>query len=82
MKATFDLIRSCDWLIVDLAEKGVGLGVEAGYAAALDIPVIAMLPYDTDLSTTIRGIASQVIRYQNSVDAADQVRKVVTARKE
>src|ERR1700733_4178462 len=32
MTETFEIIRACHLTVIDLTEKGVGLGIEAGYA--------------------------------------------------
>jgi nucleoside 2-deoxyribosyltransferase len=34
MRLTFEKIDICDLVIIDLTEKSVGLGIEAGYAYA------------------------------------------------
>jgi hypothetical protein len=34
MAETFEIIRACHLVVIDLTEKGVGLGIEAGYAYA------------------------------------------------
>lgn len=65
MKATFDEIDSCDIVIIDLSEKGVGLGIEAGYAFAKGIPIITIAEEASDISTTMQGISRQVITYRD-----------------
>ena len=55
MEKTFQIIEDSDVVIIDLSEKGVGLGIEAGYAYSRDIPVIA-IANKTDISTTLLGI--------------------------
>lgn len=65
MKATFDEIDSCDIVIIDLSEKGVGLGIEAGYAFAKGIPIITIAEEASDISTTMQGISRQVISYRD-----------------
>ena len=65
MKATFDEIDSCDIVIIDLSEKGVGLGIEAGYAFAKGIPIITIAEKASDISTTMQGISRQVITYRD-----------------
>lgn len=73
MAATFALIRSCEYLVVDLSEKGIGLGIEVGYAAAQQIPILAIAPKNTEFSTTILGVAYSCIEYVDCLDAARQV---------
>lgn len=68
MEETFAMIDRSDIVIIDLAEKGVGLGIEAGYARARGVPVLAALPHDADLSRTLEGIATTVVRYGSADD--------------
>lgn len=65
MKATFDEIDSCDIVIIDLSEKGVGLGIEAGYAFAKGIPIITIAEEGSDISKTMEGISRQVFTYRD-----------------
>ena len=39
MQRSFSAIESSDVFVVDLSEKGVGLGIEAGYAHAVKVPI-------------------------------------------
>jgi len=65
MKTTFEEINSCNIMIIDLSEKGVGLGIEAGYAFAKGIPIITIAEEASDISKTMEGISRQVIFYRN-----------------
>jgi 2'-deoxynucleoside 5'-phosphate N-hydrolase len=60
MQHTFAAIAESDLVIVELSEKGVGLGIEAGYAYACQIPIVVIAPTGSDISTTLQGIARQV----------------------
>lgn len=68
MTRTFEVIRSCHLVVIDLTEKGVGLGIEAGYAYAWSIPVVAIARGGSDISTTLRGISKEVGLYETSHD--------------
>lgn len=68
MKRSFTEIESSDVVVVDLTEKGVGLGIEAGYARAKGIPVITIAPAGTDISTTLEGISRRVVFYREMSD--------------
>ncbi len=63
MRRSFQLIDAADLVLVELSEKGVGLGIEAGYAHAQGIPVAVAAHTGADISTTLAGIASQVLFY-------------------
>jgi nucleoside 2-deoxyribosyltransferase len=73
MQKTFKAIDGCDVVIIDLTEKGVGLGIEAGYAHAKGIPIITVAQKGSDISTTLQGISQQVILYDH-FDELTQVR--------
>ncbi|MCR3955351.1 MAG: hypothetical protein NUK57_03575 [Gudongella sp.] len=63
MEETFKRIDSCDLVVIEFSEKGVGLGIEAGYAFAKGIPVITIARAGTQISETLEGISSRVIKY-------------------
>jgi len=68
MARTFAVIEASHIAIIDLTEKGVGLGIEAGYAFANNIPVYTIARDGSDISTTIRGISRAVCFYRNEID--------------
>jgi len=65
MRITFEEIGVSDVLIVEMSEKGVGLGIEAGYAFAKGIPIIVVAREGSDISETLRGIARKIILYKD-----------------
>lgn len=48
-----------------MSEKGVGPGIEAGYAYAKGKYLLIVLKNERELSSTMAGIASKIIRYQS-----------------
>jgi len=70
MRATFALIESCDLAVIDLSEKGVGVGIEAGYAHARGIPVVTVARRSADISETLRGISRAVHAYDAPAELA------------
>lgn len=68
MAKTFEIIRSCQLVVIDLTEKGVGLGIEAGYAHAQRITVITIARQGADISNTLRGISEEVYSYNDASD--------------
>ena len=65
MSRTFQEIDSCDWVIIDLTEKGVGVGIEAGYAHAKKIPLMTIANQGADISETLRGISRYIFLYDD-----------------
>lgn len=68
MKVTFESIDTCNLVIIDLTEKGVGLGIEAGYAYAKGIPIISIAKNGSDISETLEGISNKVLFYNKIED--------------
>lgn len=68
MQKTFEMIDSCDIVLIELSEKGVGLGIEAGYAYAKGIPVVTVAKRGSDVSETLRGISEEVAFYDDVRD--------------
>lgn len=65
MHKTCAVIASSHLVVIELTEKGVGLGIEAGYAYAQGIPVVTIARIGADVSTTLRGISSAVCLYES-----------------
>lgn len=76
MKLTFQSIDKSDVLIVELSEKGVGLGIEAGYAYSKNIPIIVIAKVDSDISNTLRGIAKNVIFYEEPEELTEKFKEL------
>ena len=67
MMETFKIMDACDVAIIDLTEKGVGLGIEAGYAHATQIPLVAIAE-NSPISTTLLGISTCHHIYADDAD--------------
>jgi nucleoside 2-deoxyribosyltransferase len=68
MGRTFAELESCDTVLIDSTDKGVGLGIEAGYAYARHIPIITIARNGSDISETLRGISHTVFMYNEVND--------------
>ena len=68
MIRSFEMIESCDIVVVDLTEKGVGVGIEAGYSCARGIPILTIAQTGSHISETLRGISSTVLTYEHFCD--------------
>jgi len=71
MRRTFAVIRSSNLVVIELSEKGVGLGIEAGYAYGLNIPVVTVARKGSDISPTLRGISHKTYLYENNASLSD-----------
>ncbi len=71
MARSFDAINQCDVMVVDLTEKGVGVGIEAGYAYARGMPIVTIAQAGANISTTLRGISTAVFSYTAYIDLTE-----------
>jgi len=75
MRLTFEEIDKADMLIVEFSEKGVGLGIEAGYAFSKNKPIIIVAREGSDISTTIKGISNQIIFYKDIDEISEKIKQ-------
>lgn len=68
MKLCFDKIDHCDAIIIEFSEKGVGLGIEAGYSFAKGIPIYAIAKIGADISTTLQGLTKNIYFYEKMAE--------------
>lgn len=78
MQQALHEIDRCDMLIAETSVKGIGIGVEAGYAKAKGIPVIYMRNKNTEHSTTVSGISDYQLIYTDANDLAEQLTGILT----
>ncbi|HRW05448.1 MAG TPA: DinB family protein [Caldilineaceae bacterium] len=71
MRHSFRAIDAADLVLLEFSEKGVGLGIEAGYAHSQGKPVVVIARTGSEISTTLQGIAQQVFFYDTLEDLAD-----------
>ena len=75
-KAMEDVEKSAI-LIAEVSEKGIGIGIEVGYAKAKNIPVIYVRNSSSEHSTTVSGIADFKIIYENVIDLEEKLEKII-----
>ena len=73
MRITLSQIDRSDFLIADVADWPIGVGVEAGYAYAKGIPVICICQADKKVANTVAGLADSVVRYGHYGDLSKQL---------
>ena len=77
MEKTFREIDLSDLLIIEFSEKGVGLGIEAGYAYAKQKPIIVIAKEGSDISSTLRGISKDVIFYNDLEELKNKLNIII-----
>lgn len=73
MKQATSDIDNCDILIAETSDKGIGIGIEVGYAKAKMKPLIYLRHKTADHSTTVSGISDFHIVYENIPDLQKQL---------
>ena len=76
MRLALAAVADSSALVVEFTEKGVGLGIEAGYATARGLPVFVLHEPGSDVSTTLQGIATEVFEYSDAGSLADAARAI------
>ena len=73
MSEAMKAIDNADLLIAETSHKGIGIGVEVGYAKAKSKPVIYVRNKNAEHSTTVSGISDFEIVYNNPSDLKQQL---------
>lgn len=73
----FPAIQQCDCNIIEFGEKGVSLGVNAGYCYAIGKPIFVIVKTGSDISTTISNLAAKVIFYDKPEDLVGAFKQIV-----
>ena len=68
MAEAFKEIDASDVVVIEFSEKGVGLGIEAGYAAGTKKPIWVIAKSGSEISSTLAGIAEKIIFYDKPED--------------
>ncbi|MEQ1675120.1 MAG: nucleoside 2-deoxyribosyltransferase [Chitinophagaceae bacterium] len=71
-------IDNCDILIAETSDKGIGIGIEAGYAKAKGKTVIYVRKKEAEHSTTVSGISDFQIIYLDTADLQKQLASILT----
>lgn len=61
----FEAIEGSDLVLIEATEKGMGVGIEAGFASAKQKPVITIARPGSDISVNLRSLSSKVILYND-----------------
>lgn len=70
-------IDNCDFLIAETSVKGIGIGVEAGYAKGKNKPVVYLRHQQASHSTTVAGISDYQLIYTDSTDLEQQLPGII-----
>jgi isochorismate hydrolase len=68
MKRAFEEINKSDVLIIEASEPSIGIGIEACYAYMNNIPVYLIANSNAIVSSSIKGISTKQIYYNEVSD--------------
>lgn len=74
-------IDNCDILIAETSDKGIGIGIEVGYAKAKNKPIIYIRSAKAEHSTTVSGISDYQIIYADIGDLKNKLCDTITKLK-
>lgn len=75
-RALLDIDKSC-CLLAETTDKGIGIGIEAGYAKAQGKPVVYIRKVEASHSTTMSGMSDYHVLYQDTKDLSEQLSSVM-----
>ena len=68
MELALRTLEHTDFLIAEVSEQAIGIGVEVGYAAAKGKPIIYVRRANAEFSTTVGGVATHSIAYSSETE--------------
>ena len=77
MQQAFADIDRSDFLIAEVSDKAIGVGIEIGYAAALNKPVIYLRNELAEHSTTAAGSSDHLIIYKTPDDLEQKLKLIL-----
>ena len=73
----FPAMIQCDCNIIEFSEKGVGLGMNGGFCYAAGKPIYVIAKTNSDISTTMANIATEIIFYDEPEDLVEPFTRIV-----
>ena len=73
----FPAMKQCDCNIIEFTEKGVGIGMNGGFCYAVGKPIYVIAKTNSDISTTMANIATEVIFYDKPEDLVEPFTRIV-----
>lgn len=80
MQKAREEIKKSDALLIDMTDKPTGRAIEAGIAYALGKRIIVIMKNGTKIKDTVRGIADEIIEYQDIEDISSTLKKAAWDR--
>ncbi|MEO7531917.1 MAG: nucleoside 2-deoxyribosyltransferase [Sediminibacterium sp.] len=78
MQTAFNEIDASDFLIAEVSEKAIGVGIEIGYAVAKNKRIIYLRNDASEHSATAAGSSSNVLIYQDAKALAEKLAAILS----
>lgn len=72
----FPAMLQCDCNIIEFSQKGVGLGMNGGFCYAVGKPIYVIAKTNSDISTTMANIATEIIFYDEPDDLVEPFTRI------
>lgn len=72
--------KGCDLLLADVSIPSTGQGIEIGWADSSGIPILFIYKKGSDVSRSFKFLSDKIIQYENFVDVASKLRKVLNEK--
>ena len=70
MQKSFAELRASDFVIAEVSHKAIGVGIEIGYAVAINKPILYLRRESAEYSTTVGGVATHALVYADAENLA------------
>ncbi len=77
MNGVMNVINECSLLLAETSFKGIGIGIEAGYAKAKGIPVVYLRKGDAEHSSTLSGLCDYKVIYSTPAELEQKLETVL-----
>lgn len=67
----------CDLVVAEVSRASTGLGIELGWAENFDVPVICLHREDSDPSTSLSTVSSNIENYSSVEEMVEKVERFV-----
>lgn len=77
MNAALNEISESGILIAELSHKAIGVGLEVGYAKALNKRIVYLYKQGSEYSKTVGGVSDEIISYSNAKQLEVDLAKIL-----
>jgi 2'-deoxynucleoside 5'-phosphate N-hydrolase len=77
MELALRTLDHTDFLIAEVSEQAIGVGIEVGYAAAKGKPVLYLRRANAEFATTVAGVATHSIAYSTEIELRTKLSHII-----